>query len=61
MAELGRGKPPFPEAYFVESRITEVEPGDTIMLRCIYDSSNLTEPTNTSKVLGLSILNKSKL
>ena len=61
MAELGRGKPPFPEAYFVASRITEVEPGDTIMLRCIYDSSNLTDPTNTSNALNLPIKNKSNL
>lgn len=49
MAELGRGNPLFPQAHYAAPRIIDVEPGDTIIVRCLFDSSNQNEPTNTSE------------
>ena len=49
IVELGRGNPLFPQAYYAEPRIVDVEPGDTIIVRCLMDSSNQKNPLNTSK------------
>ena len=49
MEEIARGNPLFPEAHYPASKIINVEPGDTIITRCLFDSMNQSSPINTSE------------
>ena len=51
ITEIGRGNPLFPQAYFATSKLITLNPGDTVLLRCIYDTTGVTTPINTSEKL----------
>lgn len=47
--EIGRGNPQWPQTFFSVREVIDIEPGDTLAVRCVFDSTQ----TNMTTYVGV--------